>query len=280
MKLKILGSGGGEGYPAVFCGCAHCNAARKAGGKNLRSLSQAIVDGELLIDLPADTHMHLLAGGINLGDVENILVTHTHADHYYPNILELRGGVFARELKYEKLNVYGNADVKRLFDGVFSLFPIHETVRNNICFPRVEPYKKIRAGKYVVTPLHANHAPEQLSLNYIVEDGKSALLYMLDSGFPTEETLGRIAAAKKVFGCVVMDGTMGESAPGVYPYHMCFEENIRLKEYLMSAGAADGKTKFVTSHITHNGAGLHEDIERILSPHGISLAYDGFEAEF
>lgn len=33
MKLHILGSGGGEGYPALFCNCVRCNAARKAGGK-------------------------------------------------------------------------------------------------------------------------------------------------------------------------------------------------------------------------------------------------------
>lgn len=34
MELKILGSGGGEGYPALFCECDHCKAARKAGGKS------------------------------------------------------------------------------------------------------------------------------------------------------------------------------------------------------------------------------------------------------
>ena len=50
MEIKILGSGGGEGYPALFCGCEHCNAARKAGGKSLRSLSQTLIDGKLLID--------------------------------------------------------------------------------------------------------------------------------------------------------------------------------------------------------------------------------------
>ena len=31
MKIKILGSGGGEGYPATFCGCDHCNTAIRKG---------------------------------------------------------------------------------------------------------------------------------------------------------------------------------------------------------------------------------------------------------
>ena len=45
MKITILGSGGGEGYPAAFCGCDHCNAAR-AGKKALCicSVSDSFVD--------------------------------------------------------------------------------------------------------------------------------------------------------------------------------------------------------------------------------------------
>lgn len=280
MKLKILGSGGGEGYPAAFCRCAHCDAARRAGGKNLRTLSQSLIDDSLMIDLPSDTGVHLFSEGVSLGDIENIFITHTHADHYYPNIFELRGNVFARNMKYEKVNVYGNSEVKRLFDGIFSLYPIHEDVRKNILFVEAVPYEKIQAGKYTVTPLPARHAPDQLALNYVVEDEKSSLLYLLDSGYPEEATLARIGAFGKPFGCVVMDGTMGEALPGAYAYHMGFEENIRLKQRLINDGAADAATKFVVTHITHNGAGLHESIQAILSPCGITTAYDGIELEF
>ena len=280
MKLKILGSGGGEGYPAVFCGCIHCQKARQAGGKNLRTLSQTLIDDSLVIDLPADTHMHLLANQINLGNVENILITHTHADHYYPNIFELRGGVFAHNLKYKQVNVYGNEEVKSLFESIYFHYPIDKNIKSNICFIKLVPYGSVKIGKYTVTPLHANHAPEQMSLNYIIEDDKSSLLYLLDSGFPTDETFGYIASSGKIFDCVVMDGTMGECVPGTYDYHMCFQENIFLKERLYSAGNIKKETKFVTSHITHNDAGLHEEIEKRFLPYGISVAYDGMELNF
>lgn len=280
MKLKILGSGGGEGYPAVFCGCTHCQQARRAGGKNLRTLSQALIDDALVIDLPADTHMHLLANQMNLGDIENILITHTHADHYYPNLFELRGGVFARNLRYKQVNIYGNQAVKSLFEDIYSHYPIDKNIKSGICFINLAPYIPVKIGKYTVTPLHANHAPEQMSLNYIIEDDKSSLLYLLDSGFPTEETFGYMASCGKIFDCVVMDGTMGECARGTYAYHMCFQENILLKERLFSAGNIKKTTKFVTSHITHNDAGLHEEIERRFLPYGINVAYDGMELKF
>lgn len=280
MKLKILGSGGGEGYPAVFCGCMHCQKARQAGGKNLRTLSQALIDDSLVIDLPADTHMHVLTDRINLGDVENILITHTHADHYYPNIFELRGGVFAHNLKYKQVRIYGNAQVKSLFESIYSHYPIDKDIKSNIIFINLTPYRSVKIGKYTVTPLHANHAPDQTSLNYIVEDGKSSLLYLLDSGVPTEETFAYMAASGKRFDCVVADGTMGECAQGTYVYHMGFQENISLKERLLSAGNIKDETKFVVSHITHNDAGLHEEIEERFNPYGISVAYDGMELKF
>lgn len=280
MKLEILGSGGGEGYPAAFCGCDHCNAARKAGGKSLRSLSQSCIDRELMIDLPADTHAHTRASGINLGEIENLLITHTHADHYIPQLFDIRAEGFAHKLKYKVMNVIGNSDVKAFFDGVFAYFPISPNARDNLNFIEAVPLHKMRVGRYDVTPLHANHALEQLSLNYIIEDGKSSLLYLIDSGLPLPETMEYLASLKRSFDCVVMDGTMGNCPLGTYPQHMGFAENVILKEKLLECGSACADTRFIVTHITHNHAGLHEEIEKTLSPHGILTAYDGMTVEF
>ncbi len=276
MKIEILGSGGGEGYPASFCGCGHCMAARKAGGKSLRSLSQTLIDGKLLIDLPADTHMHFMQSGINFGDIENVLITHVHDDHYCPNILSTRGTDFAPVLNCGGLHIYGNADAERLFDGYYKLFPIRDEIRKNIVFHTLTPFQKMNIGGYSVTPLKANHAPEQVALNFIIDDGKKAVLYLLDSGYPVDETLHFIINYGKKFDCVVMDGTMGGN---YYAYHMNFEQNKRLKYALDGAGATDKNTKFIVSHITHNHAGLHEEVEAVFKDSGIVPAYDGMNIE-
>jgi len=276
MKIKILGSGGGEGYPALFCSCKHCEAARKAGGKSLRSLSQTLVDGKLLLDFPADTLAHFRQNGLNLGDIEHLLITHVHDDHYCPNLFSSRGTDFAPVLAHEKIHVYGNADAKRLFDGYYKLFPIREEIRGNIVIHTLQPFESMEIGGYKVTPLKANHAPEQIALNYIIDDGKSALLYLLDSGYPTEETLNFIAEYPRKFSCVVMDSTMGVN---YYVHHMNFEQNVQLKNKLCETGVADEKTKFIIAHITHNHAGLHEEIERYFQASGIGVAYDGMTIE-
>lgn len=276
MKLHILGSGGGEGYPALFCNCVRCNAARKAGGKSVRTLSQSLIDDRLLIDFPVDTPTHFRKNGLSMGDVENVLITHVHADHYCPQLFEIRGNCFAHDLKYEKLNVYGNADVERLFNGFYKLFPICDDVRENIVFHTLNPRDKLQIGNYTVTVLKAIHAPEQVALNYIIDDGKSALLYLIDTGYPTDETIDFLANYPRKFGGVMMDGTMGS---GYYVRHMNFVENIKLKNKLMEVGAADENTKFVVAHITHNYAGLHEEIEAFFKESGILVAFDDMTLE-
>ena len=277
MKLKILGSGGGEGYPALFCSCTHCTAARKAGGRSLRTLSQSLIDDELLIDLPADTHMHCLQHGIDLGSIAHLFITHTHGDHYVPNLLDSRGTDFAPVMREKQLHIYGNADVKRCYDGVAQFFPVRREIRENILFHELTPGVTLTIGKYLITPIRAYHALDQVALNYIIDDGKSALLYLVDSGFPKEETWEFLKAYPSAFSCVVMDVTMGVN---YYECHMNFQENIVLRERLLAMGKAVEHTRFLTAHITHNHAGLHEEIEAYFRGTGVEPSYDGMELEF
>ncbi len=64
MRIKYFGTAAAEGFPGLFCSCEACERARKAGGKNIRTRSQALIDRALLIDFPADTYMHVLHGGL------------------------------------------------------------------------------------------------------------------------------------------------------------------------------------------------------------------------
>ena len=50
MKLTYLGTAAAEGWPAAFCNCDGCRAARRLGGRNIRTRSQALVDDALLLD--------------------------------------------------------------------------------------------------------------------------------------------------------------------------------------------------------------------------------------
>ena len=49
MKFQYLGTAAAEGIPAFVCNCENCVRSREIGGRALRTRSQAIVDGKLLI---------------------------------------------------------------------------------------------------------------------------------------------------------------------------------------------------------------------------------------
>ena len=63
MKILYMGTAAAEGWPALFCSCPICTQARDHGGKNLRTRTQALLDGSLLIDFPPDTYSHALRYG-------------------------------------------------------------------------------------------------------------------------------------------------------------------------------------------------------------------------
>lgn len=279
MKIKILGSGGGESFPASFCSCEHCEMARKAGGKSLRTLSQTLINDDLLIDFPSDTDAHCVKYGINLGKMQNVLITHAHLDHYSPTAVYFRGGGFAHNLKYEKFYFYGPENLEQIFDSVLTPYGQSPAIRKNVEFVTMQNQKTVMVGTYQVTALTALHAPQLNSLNYIIEQDGKSLLYLLDSGYPTEETLKYLQGRNKAFDCVVMDATMGVAPAKAYVYHMGFMENKTLKEELLQRKIANENTRFIATHITHNKAETHDKIEEIFLGTGIDVAYDGYEVE-
>ena len=279
MKIKILGSGGGEGYPASFCTCEHCEQARKMREKSLRSLSQTLINDDLLIDFPLDTDAHIVNYGLNLGKIQNVLITHAHQDHYVPITVTLRGAPFAHNLAYEKMYFCGAENLEAIYDAVISPYGMNKEYRKNVGFVITEDKKSYSVGKYKVTAITALHAPELGSLNYIIEDGKKSIVYLVDSGYPTEETLAYLQERKQIYDCVIMDGTMGVAPPKAYIYHMGFEENKMLKAELLKRGMANHNTRFLVTHITHNYAEYHEKVEKSFEGTGIEVAYDGYEME-
>ena len=90
MKIQFLGTSATERIPALFCECEVCEKTRKAGGRNIRTRSQALVDDSILIDFPADTFMHFTAHNVPFRNIKSCLITHSHMDHLYSEETILR----------------------------------------------------------------------------------------------------------------------------------------------------------------------------------------------
>ena len=278
MRLRYLGTAAAEGCPALFCTCPLCAAARRDGGRDVRTRSQALVDGALLIDLPADTYHHALsAPELDLPALRHLLVTHSHADHFYPMELGLRCSGFAAQTP-GTLTVYCNEAVARRWEearqaGYGGFADLPERVRTRV----LAPYETFDAGGYTVTALPADHKRGELCFIYAIERDGKRLLYANDTGTQLEQGVWDFLRGRR-FDLVSMDCTAMDRRVG--RYHMGLPDNDELRARLLELGAADGETRFVVTHFSHFGGLAHGELARRAAAHGFTAAWDGMAVDF
>lgn len=269
MKIKILGTGASEGIPGVFCNCPICENARISSGKEIRTRSQSIINDKYLIDYPMDAYMHSLKYNINYHDIDHIIVTHPHEDHYYPNDLNYRRPPYAYNSGDHQLNIYGPGSLRELYPNI----PFDDKYVKVHIWKAFNTYK---VGELDVTPLKALHARKFECFVYLIKSEGKTLLYGHDSGFYPEDSMKMIQNAH--LDCVIFDTTMGINDDG--SNHMGVNDNIKLYNNMMQSGCVDKNTIFVMSHFSHNGELTHKHLEEIAKQNGFIAAYDGIELEF
>lgn len=270
MKLKFLGTAAAEGIPAFFCPCPVCETARSRGGREIRTRSGALIDGEILLDFPPDTYAHMLRFDLPLHRIASLLVTHTHTDHFAVRELELRHRIFANlPAEAPALTVYGGATVGETLRAL----PLDLTGR--VAFAELKAFESADIGGYTVTPLRADHMKDEDCFIYHVERGGRRLLYAHDTGDFPEDTWRWLAGRN--IGLVSLDCTFAgrDYSRG----HMGFPANLRVRDRMRAVGAAVEKTIFVCNHFSHNGGMNHAELVEMARPEGFAVAWDGMEAQ-
>lgn len=273
MRLQFLGTAAAEAYPALFCHCTFCLEARRLAGRNLRCRSGAVInDGALYIDFPPDIYMKARDLQLDLGSMTNLIVTHSHRDHFATNELMMRdSSYFAHYPEGEKpLNIFGNAQVlAALAKAVNEHFGVAE--RPSFAPHEIAPFSPFFVGKLRITPLPALHDRREMCFIYMVEESNCRLLYAHDSGYFSEEVWNYIAGIP--FDLVSLDCCFGPMKDGAN--HMGIPDNIEVKERLWQINCATTDTQFIINHFSHNCGLQHEELTVAAAPHGFIVAYDG-----
>lgn len=277
MKISFLGTGAAEGVPAMFCNCRACREIRALGESQFRTRSQIIIDGVLGIDFPPEAYAHSLKFGVNLSSLKYLLITHSHMDHCYAHDFILRGYKYA-ELDEDVLQVYGNSEVEKVISECTAR-EMKEEVRPHISFTRTEPFSEFCAGEYRVLTLPANHSRAEDALLFYVERQGKGYLHLYDTG----RTDGKIYDYLKDMGAradlVAFDCTFAERTGGSSARHMGIEDDLFVKDALMSRGIIDGRSRLVLTHFSHNANPTRERMQTLAQANGFTAAYDGFTAE-
>ncbi|MBR3592880.1 MAG: hypothetical protein IKK65_04150 [Clostridia bacterium] len=273
MKIKFLGTAAAEAFPAMFCDCENCKKAKALGGINIRTRSQTLIDNNLFIDYPCDTYYHVITHNINLLDVKNVLITHIHDDHFYPNDLNwMARGFSCPPEDWQGITVHGSCDIES---------PLSEIVANSRGFLRCEShpaFEPFYVGDYKVTALKATHGTENPYIYVIAKENKT-LLYAQDTGLLPEETWEYLKNSGLYFDAVVMDCTAGTTDIS-YSSHMGLPRNIKTRDEMFACGLVDGNTKFILNHFSHNGGdAVYDDFVPIAKENGFITSYEGLEIE-
>lgn len=277
MEILYLGTAACEGIPSMYCKCPVCTYARKHKGKELRTRSSVVIDNKLFIDFSADTYANTVKHNIVFGEIEHLFVTHSDADHFYPEDLAERylNGNYT-DLP-QKLKIYGNETVIEKFRSVsFFSESVLEFTEPTVLKRNVP----VAVGEYTVTPFYTEHLPNEECFVYLIEKSGKAYLHLVDSSFPQQFLFDYLKDRKVKLDCVSMDCTFG-SVTQEYGGHMNLGQNVKVKEKLVKYGIADETTVFVSTHISHfGGVDTYASLSKKADDHGITLAYDGMKLNF
>ncbi|MGI6561072.1 MAG: MBL fold metallo-hydrolase [Clostridia bacterium] len=271
MKFQYLGTAAAEGWPGIFCQCEFCKKAIKAGGRNIRTRSQAIVDDKLLIDFPPDTYMHVLYGGLDLASVKHCLLTHNHSDHLYPEDIGMRRTGFAHFTEEACLTFYGTEGV-----GV----PVKKEMEdarlerdNRVAFQVITPFHPFTVEEYTVIPLRADHSASSDPVIYVIQKEDKTLLYANDTGYFPDVSWEYLEKNEIKFDFVSLDCTCGllDCSRG----HMGFSTCIEVKERLICTGCTKENTRFCLHHFSHNGKAIYDELVPLAEKEGFLVSYDG-----
>ncbi|MFQ6096686.1 MAG: MBL fold metallo-hydrolase [Armatimonadota bacterium] len=274
MRIVVLGSGAADYDMSRTCRCKVCSAARKRGGRNVRTYASAWVEPDLLIDCGPTCHERLCA----LGDapvVRHVVVTHSHGDHCDAEALAAVARDFAPD---GELRVYGNGN---------SLEKLAADCDECGLLPPAEMHvlregKTRKTGRFTTLALPANHSrAHEDTLIFAISDGPRSLLYAADTAWPLDEAWNLLAEAD--LDLAIVEATFGYLSAGDHPdlmtQHLNFEEAERLMCTLRERGLLKPDAPFVLTHISQHYVPPHDDIEPDIASRAMTLAYDGMEIE-
>ncbi len=270
MKLKYYGTAAAEGFPGMFCECDTCMRAREAGGKNIRTRSQSVIDGALLIDACPDTYLHVVNYGLDLTKIKSVLITHSHFDHFNTDVFACIGPGMAKRSIGEKLDVYGGASVVEKLTGI---------VPDKINLHLLKAYEEFETCGYKIIPIPAVHSSLTTPFNYIISGDGKTLLYGHDTGVYKDEIFEFIKNSGIVFDLVSLDCTYGAKKKDSCDHHMNIRSNLEIYARLGNIGATHENTVLVANHFSHFCENTHDELVKLTKDLVITVSFDGMEIE-
>lgn len=265
MRITLLGTGSADGWPNPFCRCRSCSTERSAGRS--RRPSAALVDGSVLIDAgPTTPH---LPPGLDLADVEHVVLTHGHPDHLHPAFLLTRDWTHPSRT----LQVWGPSGAINLcrdWIGPQSAVELH------VVGPGDHLALGTAAGPVEVEIFAARHGhgngdalADEAVLPLIRGTDATTVLYATDTGAfdPSEHGLPTQAV-----DVLLIDATFGDTHDHGTG-HLDLQTLPPFLDVLRGHGIVGPSTRVLATHMSHHNPPT-EELRSRLTPIGVEVPDD------
>lgn len=267
MELTLYGTGSSEGFPAAFCNYSFCSSARKSNKGEYRKRTCSCIDDSIMIDFGPDAFAQA-QDGLPLANIEHLIVTHSHADHFAPMDLHYLAEPFALT-QNRSFHIYGNAAVLEKYALQHGE---NERLNNIVHLHQLQASVPIHIHNYIITPVPTFHDAKEECFLFIIEKEDTSILYAHDSACFSAQTLESMRGNH--FSLVVMDCTSLQVG-GYFKNHMGLPDNKAMQEKMISIGCITAQTPIVVTHFAHTFNPSRENAQAQAAAYGYIAAYDG-----
>jgi len=236
-----------------------------------RRRSAMTVDEHILIDIGPQTYQHAKRLGVDLTKITDILISHTHSDHYNKAAL-----LSIRKDCGHSIRIHCHKDAVpqlALCD--------EEQAQFELCPLEVGENRHIFGCK--LTALAANHLVEESNetpLHYILDVNGKHFFYGCDGGWFTAATW-EYMRKNCVFDCMILDATVGEM-PGNFRIgtHNTFPMMQLIITALKENKMIHDGTLLIANHLAQTLHPSFEETRKMYAGLGMRMAYDRLTIEF
>lgn len=252
MKLLFIGTGAADWVLKD----------RKA-GEFFRRLTAVKINDDLMIDCSPDTLDYAEKNTEDLKNIKNMLITHTHSDHYSPDAI--------RALFGQNIRVWAEKAAENMI--------MHDMPE--LCESTLEMFKENSVGGYGVIPVPSGHSvadTDQTPVNYIITYRDKRIFWGCDGAWLPNRSWHEIKKYK--YDLFVLDGTLGNA----YGDYRIFEHNNlamihEIAGVIKNCGLLKDGGKIMISHMSRYSHEEHGKLQKQLDKDGIVAAYDELEIE-
>jgi len=231
------------------------------------------------VDLGPDIVTASYANNISLANIHLCLQTHSHGDHFDPELLMSRHREYGTQTN-NSLVLAGSKKTVKMLDLLVqercqcgSIYDKHVQQALHLEILEVTPFKHHAFGRYHIIGYPANHDTANDALLYSISCEERAIFYGTDTSIIFDAVWDDLVARKMCYDLIVLDHAYGIGYDS--SDHLAAKDFINHVDLINTKHLLKESGHIYATHLSHEGVREHSEFQQYAQSHGYNIAYDG-----